>query len=129
MGPKVRGGRGGGEGEQGRGPEPGKRGGSKVGRRVRGRRMGAEGCCPKLRKGGGPEGWGPEGWGAQNFAFFPSPALIFVLFLSFSGVFSWNFGGVLKRRDPPMCTFGVLGLSCDHDKTPREREKKNENEG
>ena len=52
---------------------------------------------------GGPEGWGPEGWGsegegAQNFAlFFPSPA------------FSWNFGGVLKRRGPEMCTFGLSG--------------------
>ena len=30
----------------------------------------------------------------------------------------WNFGGVLKRRDPQMCTLGVLGLSA------REKERK-----
>ena len=29
------------------------------------------------------------------------------------GVFSWNFGGVFEGRHPLMCTFGVLGLSCE----------------
>ena len=28
-------------------------------------------------------------------------------------VFSWNFGRVFEGRDPQMCTFGVLGLSCE----------------
>ena len=33
-------------------------------------------------------------------------------FLSLSlQVFSWNFGGLIES--PPMCTFGVLGLSCE----------------
>ena len=40
--------------------------------------------------------------------FFPSPAPIFVLFLSL-GVFSWNFGGVFEFRDPQMSTFGLSG--------------------
>ena len=59
----------------------------------------------KLPKGGAPEGWGPPLPGfwvwvfgllglrenvAQNFAFF-----------------------CLKRQGPQMCTFGVLGLSCE----------------
>ena len=52
--------------------------------------------------------------GARNFAlFFPSPATVFYSFLPLLGVLSWNFGGVLKRRGPEMCTFGVLGLSCE----------------
>ena len=29
------------------------------------------------------------------------------------GVFSWNFGSVIEGRDPLMCTYGVLGLSCE----------------
>ena len=54
--------------------------------------------------------------------FFPSPAhhvRSFFLFLwvfsclFFSvGVFSWNSGRVFEGRDPDMCRFGVLGLSC-----------------
>ena len=75
-------------------------------------------------RGGGPTGLGPEGWarrvgpkgGAPHFAlFFPSPATIFIL-SSLLGVFSWNFG---ERRDPQMCTFGVLGLSCETPAAPR----------
>ena len=53
---------------------------------------------------------------------------------SLSGVFSLNFGGVFEGRDPQMCTFGVLGLSCEtpaaptaagvsNEKTSRERER------
>ena len=56
-----------------------------------------------------PEGWGPQGWGAQNFAlFFPSPATVFILFSLSFGLFR----GILVVRDPQMCAFGVLGLSC-----------------
>ena len=73
-----------------------------------------------------PEGWGPRivgGDGRPNLEkgrprrvgprrvtrfFFLSRHHFF---LCFSGC-SWNFGGVLKRRCPEMCTFGVLGLSC-----------------
>ena len=43
------------------------------------------------------EGWGPERWEAQNFAFFPLPPP-FRSFCVSLGVFSWNFGGFLKRR-------------------------------
>ena len=50
--------------------------------------------------------------GGPKFPAFPSPAAKFRSFLPSLGVFSWNFGGVLKRRGPEMCTFGVLGLSC-----------------
>ena len=60
----------------------------------------------------GPERVGPEGWGPKISRFFfpfPPPFRCFCVSL---GVFSWNFGGVLKRRCPEMCTFGVLKLSC-----------------
>ena len=66
-----------------------------------------EGWGPPRRVGGGPEGWGP-----RNLAlfFFPRPPL-FSFFLPLLG--SWNFGGVIEGRDPQMCAFGVLGLSCE----------------
>ena len=52
-------------------------------------------------------GGGPK---ISRFFFpFPPPFRCFCVSL---GVFSWNFGGVLKRRCPQMCTFGVLRLSC-----------------
>ena len=74
--------------------------------------MGARRVAPKGwgPEGWGPEGWGPEGWGAQNFALFlPFPATV-SLFLCLSlWVFSWNFGGVLKRRHAQMYTFGFCG--------------------
>ena len=62
----------------------------------------------------GPLCGGPSCAGPPNISlfFFPSPATISFFFVSL-GVFSWNFGGVLKRRDPQMCTFGVLGLLCE----------------
>ena len=37
---------------------------------------------------------GPKGGRPKISRFFPSLPSIFVIFLSFSGVFSWNFGGV-----------------------------------
>ena len=53
-------------------------------------------------------------------SFFPSPTTIFVLFLSLSGCFLvefWFFQG----RSPQMCTFGVLGLSCEAPAAPKPR--------
>ena len=44
-------------------------------------------------------------------SFFPSRRKI-RSFLPSMGVFSLNFGGVFEDRDPQMCTFGILGLSC-----------------
>ena len=46
-------------------------------------------------------------------SFFPSPATIFILFSLSCWSFALNFGGVFEDRDPQMCTFGVLGLSCE----------------
>ena len=51
--------------------------------------------------------------GPEFRAFFPSPATIFIPSSLSVGVFSWNFRGVFERRDPEMCTFGVLGLTCE----------------
>ena len=111
---------------------------------------GPEMCGPE---GWGPEGWGPEGWGAEPrksgprkggapkgggapksggprrvggpkfraFLFpFPPPFRSFCVSL---GVFSWNFGGVWKRRGRQMCTFGVLGLSCEAPAAPKPPQK------
>ena len=44
--------------------------------------------------------------------FFPLSRPPFCSFSVSLGVFSLNFGGVFEGRDPEMCTFGVLGLSC-----------------
>ena len=68
-------------------------------------------------KGGGPAGVGLRRVGPRRLAdpkfraFFPSPASIF-LFFSLSGGLLVEFSR-LKRRVPEMCTFGVLGLSCE----------------
>ena len=66
-------------------------------------------------QGWGPEGWGPEGWGgAPNFAlFFSVSHHQFRSFCLSLCVFSWNFGGVLKRR----------GLKCARLQPERERQK------
>ena len=57
-------------------------------------------------------GGGAKG-GPQKFALFiPSPATIFFLPSLSWGPFV-EFWWCLKRRDPEMCTFGVLGLSCE----------------
>ena len=66
-------------------------------------RCGAPKVCGAPLKRWGPKGGAQRVGGPKIRAFFPSPASIFVLFLSFSGVFSWNVGGC----------FGVLGLSCE----------------
>ena len=72
-----------------------------------------------------PEGWRPQTWknGAPKGGrpeiprFFSLSRHNFHSF--FSWVFSWNFGGVLKRPDPQMFTFGVLGLSCETPAAPK----------
>ena len=46
-------------------------------------------------------------------------------FLPSLGVFSWNFGGVFEDRDPQMCTFGALGLSCETPAAPPDRAAEN----
>ena len=110
---------------KGGGPKPRKSGAPKGGAQKGGaqkggaRRVGPEGWgqkggAPKgwSPEGWGPEGWGPEGWGAQNFALFlPFPATV-SLFLYLSWGLFVEFCWCLKRRNPEICTFGVLGLSC-----------------
>ena len=57
-------------------------------------------------KGGAPKGGAPKGGGPKiSRFFFPLPPQ-----LSF---FSPSLWWCLKRRGPEMCTFGVLGLSCE----------------
>ena len=96
----------------------------------------SEGCLAEggpaegPRRVGAPKGGGPEGWGARRVGgpkgggpeisrfFFPRPPLC-SFFLPLLGVVSWNFGGVIEGRDPQMCTFGVLGLSCEAPAAPK----------
>ena len=55
---------------------------------------------------------------AQNFALFlPFPATV-SLFLCLSGCLLVEFRWCLRRRSPQMCTFGVLGLSCEAPGSP-----------
>ena len=49
-------------------------------------------------------------WTALPGTALPPEISFFLLSL---GVFSLNFGGVFEGRDPQMCTFGFLGLSCE----------------
>ena len=58
--------------------------------------------------------------GPKFRSFFHSLATIFII-SSLLGVLALNFGGVLKRRVPEMCTFGVLGLSCEAPAAPKPR--------
>ena len=73
------------------------------------RRVGPEGWGPK---GGAPKG-GPRRVGGQNFALFSLSHHNFLSFLPFFVGLLVEFWWCLKRRDPLMCTFGVLGLSCE----------------
>ena len=93
---------------KGWGPRPRKSEAPKVGpRRVGPRRVGPRSV--------GPRRWGTRRVGPRRVGpkisrfFFPFPPPFRSHCVSL-GVFSWNFGGVLKRRSPQMCTFGVLGL-------------------
>ena len=68
---------------------------------------------PLHLKGGGPKG------GSPKFRFFSLSRKSVLPFFPLMGVFSLNFGGVLKCRDPQMCAFGVLGLSCEAPAAPK----------
>ena len=59
---------------------------------------------------GPPPPLDPPSAGPPKFSlfFFPFPPP-FRSFCVSLGVFSWNFGGVLKRKCPEMCTFGLSG--------------------
>ena len=134
-------------------PKPGNSGAPKGGeprrvepRRVEPRRVGGpksggpkprksgapKGGAPKggAPKGGAPKGGAPKGGGPKILRFFfPPPATIFFLLSLSWGPFV-EFWWCLKRRGPEMCTFGVLGLSCEALAAPkprREMEKKSEN--
>ena len=92
-----------------------------VSRRLVSPKGGAPKCGPKPRKSGAPNGgvpewWGPrrvEAWGPTYRVFFPSPAPIFVLFFFLSGGLLVELWWCLQRRYSLICTFGVLGLSCE----------------
>ena len=67
-------------------------------------------------KGGAPKGGTPKGRGPHVRAFF---SLSCPRFRSFSGGLLVECWWCLKRRDPLMCTFGVLGLSCETPAAPK----------
>ncbi len=58
-------------------------------------------------------GWGPTGGEANNFALFSLSPANFLSFFSLLGRFFVLFWCVFVGRDPEMCTFGVVGLSCE----------------
>ena len=60
-----------------------------------------------------PSAGPPSAGQPQNFVLFFHLPPQFSFFLPLLGVLSWNFGGVIEGRDPQMCTFGFLGLSCE----------------
>ena len=62
-------------------------------------------CSGFLDPSAGPPSAGPPKIWLFFFPFPPS----FRSFCVSLGVFSWNFGGVLKRSCPEMCTFGLSG--------------------
>ena len=59
---------------------------------------------------------------------FPLPPQ-FVFFLPSPGVFSWNFGGVLKRQNPQMCTFAGAGPPAVRRRAVRRRREGGGREG
>ena len=77
-------------------------------------------CGPKggAPKGGALKGGAPKE-GLKFRAFCSLSRRNFLSFFSLSGVLSWNFGGVIEGLDPQMCTFGVLGLSCEAPAAPK----------
>ena len=78
------------------------------GRRVGDRRVGPEGCCPKLRKGGAPKGEGPK---ISRF-FFPLPPLFIFLSSSwFCGILVVLLTGTLKCPIPSPSEETVFGQS------------------
>ena len=77
------------------------------------KKWGPEGGAPK---GGAPKGGGPK---ISRFFFFPPATTFFLLSLSWGPCV--EFWWCLKRRGPEMCTFGVLGLSCETPAAPPDR--------
>ena len=65
------------------------------------------------RKSGGSKGGGSKGGGPEILRFFFPVRSQFSFFSSLSGGLLVKFWWCLKRRSPEMCTFGVLGLSCE----------------
>ena len=62
----------------------------------------------------GPRRVGPRRVGGPRFrAFVSHSRSIFALFVSLSVCLLVEFWWCLKRQDPRMCTFGVLGLLCE----------------
>ena len=80
----------------------------------------------------GPEGWGPEGWGAQRVVGpkgreAPKFALFFPLPPPFRSLCLWvSSRGILVVFE--MCTFGVLGLSCEAQAAPEATGVSHDNE-
>ena len=72
------------------------------------RRVGRKG-----RRVGPPKGGPRRVEGPKFRAFFFLSRHHFALFVSLWTVFSWFFGGVLEAPGRQMCTFGVLGPSCE----------------
>ena len=68
-------------------------------------------CCCCVVVVVGLDSAGPPSAGQPKISpfFFPFPPPLRSFCVSL-GVFSWNFGGVLKRHSPLISTFGVLGL-------------------
>ena len=66
------------------------------------------------QKGGAAKGGAPKGGAPKILRFFFSLSRRkFHSFFSLWGVLSLNFGGVFEGRGAQMCTFGVLGSSCE----------------
>ena len=63
-------------------------------------------------------GGAPKGGGAKNFALFSLSRHNCLSFFSLLGSFRGILVVFLKRRDPLMCMFGVLGLSCETPAAP-----------
>ena len=80
-------------------------------------------------KGGAPEGGhrmlGPRRVGGPKFrAFFSPLPPQFSFFLPSLGSVLVKFWWCLKRRDPQICTFAVLKLSCEAPAAPKQGEQK-----
>ena len=88
-----------------------------VGQKGGSRKVDPEGWAQPPRKSGaerrrvGSEGWSPEGWESPKFrAFFSCPATFFILSPS---LWVASRGILVVFEAPHMCTFRVLGLSCE----------------
>ena len=84
---------------------------------------------PKPRKSGEPKAGAPVG-GRPKISRFCSPLPPqFSFFLPSLGGVLVKFWWCLKRRDPQIYTFGVLGLSCEAPAAPKQGEQKKKRKG